>query len=128
MVVLLALLAAFANAVASICQRLGVEDAPASNGPSMGLIRHMLQRRIWIVGFVIMAAGYASQATALHLGSLNVVQPLMVAELVILVAVLWLWFLTPLRPRDIAAGVATALGLGLFLYFSSPNLWDQGAE
>jgi hypothetical protein len=62
MVVCFALLAAFANAVASICQRLGVEDAPQKNGPSLGLVRHMVQRRIWLVGFAIMALGYASQA------------------------------------------------------------------
>jgi hypothetical protein len=121
-VVLLALLAASANAVASICQRLGVEDAPTKNGPSMGLVRHMLQRPVWLFGFGIMAAGYASQAIALHVGSLNVVQPIMVSELVILVVVLWLWYQTPLRVRDLVAAVATGVGLGAFLAFSSPNL------
>jgi len=121
-VVSMALLAAFANAVASVCQRLGVEDAPATKGPSMGLVRHMVQRPVWIMGFVIMALGYAFQAVALHLGGLNVVQPLMVSELVILVFVLWLWYSTPLRPRDLVAALATALGLGLFLVFSAPSV------
>jgi hypothetical protein len=121
MVVLLALLASLANAVASICQRLGVEDAPQNNGPSMGLIRHMVQRRIWLVGFVIMAFGYASQAAALHLGTLNLVQPLMVSEMIILVIILWLWYFTPLRARDLVATGATALGLGVFLYVASPS-------
>jgi hypothetical protein len=121
MVVLLALLASLANAVASICQRLGVEDAPQKNGPSLGLIRHMVQRRIWLVGFVIMAFGYVSQAAALHLGTLNEVQPLMVSEMVILVMILWLWYFTPLRARDLVATGATALGLGVFLYVASPS-------
>jgi hypothetical protein len=118
----LALVAALANAIASICQRLGVEDAPEKNGPSLGLVRYMVQRPIWLVGFAIMAAGYASQAAALHVGSLNVVQPLMVSELVILVLVLWLWYRTPLRGRDLVSAGATALGLGLFLAFASPRL------
>jgi drug/metabolite transporter (DMT)-like permease len=117
----MALLAALANAVASVCQRLGVEDAPATNGPSMTLVRHMVQRPVWIMGFVIMALGYASQASALHLGGLNVVQPLMVSELVILVFVLWLWYSTPLRPRDLVAALSTALGLGAFLFVSAPS-------
>ena len=121
MVICLALLAAFANAVASVCQRLGVEDAPTTNGPSMGLVRHMVQRPVWIMGFVIMALGYASQAVALHLGGLNVVQPLMVSELVILVFILWLWYSTPLRPRDLVAALLTALGLGAFLFVSAPS-------
>lgn len=122
MVVFLALLAAGANAVASIAQRLGVEDAPASRGPTMGLVRHMLQRRVWLLGFVLMTGGYVAQAVALHLGSLNVVQPLLVSELVILVAVLWLWYATPLRARDVAAAVLTGAGLGVFLYVASPTI------
>jgi hypothetical protein len=121
MVVCFALLAAVANAVASICQRLGVEDAPEQNGPSLGLVRHMVQRKIWLIGFAIMALGYASQAVALHLGSLDVVQPIMVSELVILVVILWLWYLTPLRARDLVAAGATALGLGVFLFVASPT-------
>ncbi len=121
MVVLLALLAALANAVASICQRLGVEDAPTKNGPSLGLVRHMIQRRIWLVGFGIMALGYAAQAAALHLGTLDLVQPLLVSELIILVVILWLWYRTPLRARDLVAAAATALGLGVFLYVASPS-------
>jgi len=121
MVVCFALLAALANAVASICQRLGVEDAPATNGPSLGLVRHMVQRKIWLIGFAIMALGYASQAVALHLGSLEVVQPIMVSELVILVMILWLWYFTPLRARDLVAAGATALGLGVFLVVASPS-------
>jgi hypothetical protein len=122
MVVLLALLAALANAVASICQRLGVEDAPQKNGPSMGLVRHMVKRRIWLVGLAIMALGYVAQATALHLGTLDVVQPLLVSELIILVVILWLWYTTALRPRDLLASGATALGLGVFLYVASPSV------
>jgi len=118
----MALVASFANAIASVCQRLGVEDAPAADGPSMGLVRHMIQRPVWLLGFAIMAFGYAAQAVALHLGALNVVQPIMVSELVILVFVLWLWFSTPLRPRDVAAAFATALGLGVFLFISSPRV------
>lgn len=117
----MALLASFANATASVCQRLGVEDAPEKNGPSMGLVRHMVRRPVWILGFVVMALGYAAQAVALHLGGLNVVQPLMVSELVILVFVLWLWYSTPLSPRDLLAALSTALGLGVFLFVAAPS-------
>ena len=105
----------------AICQRLGVEDAPPARGPSMGLVRYMIRRPIWLLGFLIMGLGYASQAVALHLGSLNVVQPLMISELVILVLVLWLWYSSPLRPRDFVSAIAAALGLGGFLVLSAPT-------
>ncbi len=58
---------------------------PAANGPSIGLVRHMIQRPVWIAGLVIMTLAYVLQAVALHLGTLDRVQPLMVSELVILV-------------------------------------------
>jgi hypothetical protein len=117
----MALVAALANAIASICQRLGVEDAPQGRGPSVGLVRHMVARPVWLLGFVIMALGYVAQAVALHLGELNVVQPILVSELVMLVFILWLWYSTALRVRDFAAAVATAAGLGVFLFISSPS-------
>jgi hypothetical protein len=82
----------------------------------------MVRRSVWIVGFVIMALGFVAQAVALHLGELNVVQPILVSELVILVLLLWLWFSTPLRVRDIASALATALGLAVFLFISSPSV------
>ncbi len=119
MVVFLALVASCANAVSSIMQRLGVENAPESNGPSMGLVRHMIQRPIWLAGLVIMFIAYVCQAVALHLGTLDVVQPLMVSELVFTVILLWLWYSTPMRVRDLLYAFATALGLGLFLGYSS---------
>jgi Ca2+/Na+ antiporter len=120
-VVALALLAAFANAVASICQRLGVEDAPSEGAAPVGLVRHMVRRRVWLLGMVVMTLGYVFQAVALHLGQLNLVQPLMVGELVILVVILWLWYATPFRPRDVVAALATAAGLASFLAVAAPS-------
>ncbi len=116
----MALVASLANVVSSVMQRLGVENAPSS-GPSMGLVRHMIQRPVWLAGFVIMFLAYCAQAVALHLGSLNVVQPVLVSEWVLLVLVLWLWYATPLRARDLVATFATASGLAAFLAVSSPR-------
>ena len=72
----------------------------------------MIRRPVWLLGFVIMAAGYGARALALHSGALNVVQPLMVSELVMLVLLLWLWYSTTLRARDLLAAFATAAGSG----------------
>ncbi|MDE3083000.1 MAG: DMT family transporter [Acidobacteriota bacterium] len=121
MVIVMALVASFANMVASVMQRLGVENAPAASGPSLGMIRHMIQRPVWLGGFVIMFLAYCAQAVALHLGSLNIVQPLLVSEWVLLVLVLWLWYGTSLAPRDLAAAAATAIGLAMFLAVADPR-------
>lgn len=125
MVVTLALLAALGNAVASVCQRLGVEDAPSAKGPTVGLVRHMVRRPVWVAGFVLMAGAYASQAVALHLGSLVVVQPVLVTELAILVLILWVWFETPVRARDAVSTAASVLGLAAFLALAAPRVGSR---
>jgi drug/metabolite transporter (DMT)-like permease len=118
-VVLLALLTAAVNAVASLLQRLGVESSPS--GSSGKLVRHAVGRSVWIGGFVLMALGFGAQATALHLGSLAVVQPLLVSELAMVVLLLGVWFAAPMRGRDIVACLAAALGLAGFLAAASPR-------
>ncbi|HTT59207.1 MAG TPA: DMT family transporter [Acidimicrobiales bacterium] len=120
MVVFLALLASCLYALASVCQRLGVEATPG-DAPSTGLIHQMLRRRIWIVGFVMMTLGYVIQSIALHLGSVVVVQPLMVSELLAVVGILWFWYATPWRARDVASVLAAVAGLVTFLVVASPS-------
>jgi drug/metabolite transporter (DMT)-like permease len=119
-VVFLALLASCLYALASVCQRLGVEATPGETHPT-GLIHQMVRRRIWIVGFVVMTLGYLIQSIALHLGSVVVVQPLMVSELLAVVGILWFWYATPWRARDIASVLVAVLGLVTFLVVASPS-------
>jgi uncharacterized membrane protein len=47
----LALIAALANALTSVFQRIGVEDAPENATLRLSLIRHALHRGIWLLGF-----------------------------------------------------------------------------
>lgn len=120
MVVFLALLASCLYALASVCQRLGVETAPGETNRT-GLIHQMVRRRIWIVGFAVMSLGYLIQSIALHLGSVAVVQPLMVSELLAVVAILWFWYATPWRARDAVSVVVAVAGLVTFLVVASPS-------
>jgi hypothetical protein len=117
-VVALALVAACANALASILQRLGVESAPSSGGADV--MAHALRRPVWIAGFVVMAGGFAAQATALHFGALATVQPILVVELPLIVLALWGWFGVAARPRDGVAAIAAAGGLAMFLVIAAP--------
>ena len=120
MVVFLALLASCLYALASVCQRLGVEATPGETAHT-GLIHQMVRRRIWIVGFVVMTLGYLVQSIALHLGSVAVVQPLMVSELLAVVAILWFWYATPWRVRDVVSVLVAVAGLVTFLVVASPS-------
>jgi drug/metabolite transporter (DMT)-like permease len=121
MVYLLAMGAALANALTSILQRLGVEDAPASDSMRLRLIAHALRSRVWLAGFGLMLLSFVMQATALHLGRLSEVQPILILELLFLVVILGVWFQYALGWREWVGATAAALGLAGFLIFADPG-------
>jgi drug/metabolite transporter (DMT)-like permease len=121
MIFVLALGASLANALTSIFQRMGVEDAPASATLRLGLLTYALHRKVWLLGFALMIVSFGLQAGALHLGRLSEVQPILTTELVFLVIILAVWFGFPVTRREVIGCVTTAAGLAGFLYFAHPN-------
>lgn len=121
MVYILALGASLANALTSIMQRMGVEDAPASDSLRFRLIAHAVRHRVWIAGVGFMVVSFVMQATALHLGRLSEVQPILTCELLFLVVILGLWFHFPLGWREWLGSLAAVLGLSGFLLFAAPG-------
>jgi len=120
-VYVLALGAAFANALTSIFQRMGVEAAPSNTRLKLSLIAHALKRKIWIAGFAVMLASFVMQATALHFGRLTQVQPILTTELLFLVFLLGSSFGFRIGWREWIGTAATAGGLAGFLIFASPG-------
>jgi drug/metabolite transporter (DMT)-like permease len=125
LVFVLALGAALANALTSIFQRIGVESAPASTTLRLSLLAHALRRRIWLLGFALMIVSFLLQATALHLGRLSQVQPILTTELVFLIVVLATWFGFGVGRREWMGSVAVTVGLAGFLYFAHPQYGMQ---
>ena len=56
MVYVLAVAAALANALTSILQRMGVEDAPGGATLKLSLLLHACASGIWLAGFGLMVA------------------------------------------------------------------------
>jgi drug/metabolite transporter (DMT)-like permease len=125
MVFVLALGAALANALTSIFQRMGVEKAPKSATLRLSLIVHALHKKIWLLGFALMIVSFLLQATALHLGRLSQVQPVLTTELVFLVAVLATWFGFSVGRREWLGSLAVTAGLAGFLFFAHPEYGMQ---
>jgi|SRR5579875_2497492 len=131
MVYLLAVGAALANSLTSILQRIGVEDAPESDTLRLRLIAHAIRHRVWLAGFGLMVLSFLMQATALHLGRLSEVQPILTAELLFLVVILGTWFQFSLTWKEWFGSAAAALGLSGFLLFADPgrgNARPTGAD
>jgi len=124
MTYLFALGAALANALVSVLQRMGVEDAGEDETLRLSLLTHALRRGVWLLGFAFMLCSFVLQALALHAGDLSEVQPILVTELLFLVLILCTWFGYPTGPREwLGVGLASA-GLAGFLAFSAPTGGD----
>ncbi|HEY6934131.1 MAG TPA: DMT family transporter [Marmoricola sp.] len=84
-VVLLGLLASFLFALAAYLQQRAArqterEGRTVVNG-LYSLMRKLVRDRVWISGWFVNLGGFATQAAALHLGSVAVVQPLLATQL-----------------------------------------------
>src|SRR5690349_14844961 len=110
----LALVAALCFALGTVLQQKAGLDDPAE-GSSAGLLVQMARRPLWLVGISCDALGFIAQFAALAIGSLAVVQPLLVFSVV---------FALPLGARftgqkvtraDILAALVVTVGLVLFL-------------
>ncbi|WP_433155260.1 DMT family transporter [Actinomadura nitritigenes] len=119
--VLFAVLAAAANALASVLQRQVAKGAPDEHTFRPSLILDLLRRPEWLGGIGALIAAFLLQAAALDRAGLALVQPLLAAELPF--TMLLLGWLVPGAFRDVpwaAVGALTA-GLAALLTAASPS-------
>jgi drug/metabolite transporter (DMT)-like permease len=78
--IVLALVAAALNACASVLQRRAGADEPDERAFSIQLLLNLVTKPVWLAGAAAMLLGFLVQATALTLGDIALVQPLLIAE------------------------------------------------
>jgi drug/metabolite transporter (DMT)-like permease len=78
---LLAVLAACMNATSSVLQRKANRQVPQKQNLSVKLIISLFHQPVWFGGVLAVFAGFLLQATALGMGQLTVVEPILVLEL-----------------------------------------------
>lgn len=124
MAVVLVLLATIANATALVLQRKAAQDSARARGISAGTLRDMVQRPAWLIGTSIFAVAIALQATALSLGSIALVQPVLVMELPFTLLLGWFVLGGALRRQEwIAVGIMS-VGLVVLLVSLQPSGGD----
>ncbi|MBA3653245.1 MAG: DMT family transporter [Actinobacteria bacterium] len=115
-----ALCSATAYALASVLQQRAAAAQPAALSMRTGLLVRLATRPLWLLGFLADVGGYALQFVALGLGSLALVQPLLVSGLLIALP-LSAWLSNrDLRRTEWAGAVALVVGLGAFLVVAHP--------
>ncbi len=120
MEIVLALVSALFFALGSALQQKAGVAAP-SEGASTALLLRMARRPAWLAGIASDGLGFVSQAAALGVGRLAVVQPLLVTSVV---------FALPLGARltglrvhrsDVVAAALVVLALVAFLVIARPS-------
>ncbi|MFA1544998.1 DMT family transporter [Actinomadura chokoriensis] len=108
--VALGLLAAAANALASVLQRRASKNAPAGTfGPT--LILDMVRQPLWLGGIAALIAAFGLQAAALSEAGLALIQPILAAELPFtMILIAWL---PPRGFRRVPWTAVTLLSVGL---------------
>jgi drug/metabolite transporter (DMT)-like permease len=119
MVVPLALLAALLFAVAGAAEQQAASRVlPAAPGGVRRALRsavNLVRNPLWAAGWVADGLGFAMQAGAVHVGSLSVVQPLLVTTLLFSLPLAALGAHRRPRWRDWAGAAAACAGLALVL-------------
>src|SRR5215213_900922 len=99
-----------------VLQSLEARTVPAQHSLRLSLIGRLLGRRRWVLGGVLMLAGFGCHVGALLLAPLTVVQPSLAAGLVVLLIAGARAVGEPIRSRELIAVGAISVGvLGLTL-------------
>jgi hypothetical protein len=108
-------------AVAAAAQQRAAAQVPEEQARGLGLIRVLLRRPLWWVGTGGDFAGYAAQAAALGLGSLVLVQPLLVTTLLFALPLAAWWSGRRLSRADAVWALTLAVALALFVIVAEPT-------
>ena len=117
----LAVLAAAANATASVLQRKGARRQPRSIGMSPKMILGLIREPVWFGGVAAILAGFLLQAGALATGPIVLVQPVLIVELPLTLLLASVVFHNRLRRREWLAITGMSAGGAVLLVGLSPS-------
>lgn len=118
----LAVLAALANAVASVLQRKADRDEPEGGaGSALQMLWRLAHKPVWFGGIAAIIVGFLLQAGALATGPITLVQPILVVELGFTLLLAAAVFHARLLAREWTAVGGMTVGLAVLLYSLSPS-------
>jgi drug/metabolite transporter (DMT)-like permease len=116
----LALVASFLFALAATLQQKGALNLPTISLAQPRSLLRLVGQTTWLVGTLVLLAGYVFQAGALDRGRLSVIQPLLVSTVVFALPLGYFLTRQHVGRREVWGAVAIVIGLGLFGPFGDP--------
>lgn len=120
LVYVLALGAAALFGVGSVVQQRVAALSPPGSALRLRLLWWLVRQPLWLVGVGTAIVGNVLSGTALGLGSVALVQPLLVTRLLFALPLAALWARQRVPRRDLGGALATAAGLGIFIAAGQP--------
>ncbi len=118
---IVALFGAGANALGTLLQKLSASDPDPSQLFSRKFIKAMVTHKLWLGGVAFDFLGFLLQATALYVGSLVVVEPILTVDLVILFLIAHYRFGAKAGSNGWAGVLLVCVGLAAFLIATNPS-------
>jgi len=115
-----ALAAALSSAVNLMTQHSASAGAPKRK-KGWRLVAYLFRQPPWLLGWIAAAGAFAFQAVALHFGQLSVVQPVLVTELVFVLALRRVWIRQDVVRAAWAAALVVCGALAAFLWAAEPT-------
>lgn len=126
--VLIAFAAAICFAVANVLQQRVAAKLPTTATFDGGVLIRLARRPLWLLGLLAVIVSMGLQATALGLGRLVVIEPVLASSLLVALG-LSAWIdRHRMRPVEWAAAVATFAGLAVFLITAQPTTGQPAAS
>lgn len=83
--------------------------------PITAVWHRLMRHPLWLTGWAVNLGGFLSQAVALHTGSVALVQPILVTQLLFTIPIAAWHTGRRLSAVDLAAGLAVCVGIALFV-------------
>ena len=115
-----ALAAAFSSAVNLITQHAASISAPKRK-KGWRLALYLLRQPLWLAGWAAAGGTFVFQALALHNGPMSVVQPVLITELVFVLALRRIWIRQTVAAAAWASVVVVCMALAVFLIAAEPS-------
>ena len=115
-----ALAAAFSSAVNLITQHAASISAPKRE-KGWRLALYLLRQPLWLIGWAAAGGTFIFQALALHNGPMSVVQPVLITELVFVLALRRVWIRQQVAAAAWASVSVVCVALAVFLIAAEPS-------
>jgi drug/metabolite transporter (DMT)-like permease len=122
----LAVTAAVANATSNILQRKANQQEPPEVSMRLQLVADLIRRPVWLAGFATVILSFLLMATALSMGRLAAVEPILVLELPLTLVGASLAFKARVQLREWVAAATMTVGLAGLLALLAPQAGNGG--